>query len=489
MSNKQTLPGWARRRLAEQGYTPAHAGRILNRAAPDVDDLTIPSTPAELEELFNDTDRMQRVWADQDKFREFVTNYAKTMIAKDGTIVSQLARQVQDAIQSQIDEKVQASLAEQLKDVAAHGRPPLGGTGGGAKPRNKLYNEKAPGAQIDHLFDSTADFLATIWHLNRDPAAADKLAKLRNDYSSVIPSEGGFLIPETLRSQVLSVALEQSVVRPRAMVVPMDSLRVPFPTIDSTSNASSVHGGITAFWTEESAALTESEAKFGRVVLDAKTLTAYAEVPNQLLTDSIISLAAFFDQKYPEALAWFEDVAFISGSGVGEPLGFLNADAMVSVAKESGQAADTIVWENIVKAYSRMLPSSLGRAVWVCHIDTFPELATMALSVGTGGSAIWLNNGAVGPPVSILGRPVIFTEKASTVGDAGDVNFVDFGYYLVGDRQAMSAMSSPHFKFANNQTAFRVVQRVDGKPWLQSAITPQTGSNTLSAFVNIADRA
>jgi HK97 family phage major capsid protein len=136
-----------------------------------------------------------------------------------------------------------------------------------------------------------------------------------------------------------------------------------------------------------------------------------------------------------------------------------------------------------------MLPSSLNTAVWVVAPDTFPELATMALSVGTGGSAIWLNNGASGPPMTILGRPVIVSEKAKKLGDAGDVNFMDFGYYLIGDRQAMQAQSSPHYKFANDKTAFRIIERVDGRPWLQSAITPQNGSTaTLSPFVKIAAR-
>src|SRR5690606_6180519 len=136
----------------------------------------------------------------------------------------------------------------------------------------------------------------------------------------------------------------------------------------------------------------------------------------------------------------------------------------------------------------RMLPSSLANAVWIASIDTFPELATMALSVGTGGSAVWLNNGADGPPMTILGRPVIFTEKAETLGTAGDLNFVDLGYYLVGDRQVMQAMSSPHYKFASDKTAYRIVQRVDGRPWIQSAITPKNGGSSLSPFVKVADR-
>jgi HK97 family phage major capsid protein len=159
------------------------------------------------------------------------------------------------------------------------------------------------------------------------------------------------------------------------------------------------------------------------------------------------------------------------------------------VSAESGQATATIVWENLVKMYARMLPSSLNRCVWIAAPDTFPELATMALSVGTGGSAIWLNNGASGPPMTILGRPVIFSEKMPTLGTTGDISLVDLSYYLIGDRQVMSAMSSPHFKFSNDQTAYRVIERVDGQPWLKSAITPRNNSSsTLSPFVQIATR-
>jgi HK97 family phage major capsid protein len=188
----------------------------------------------------------------------------------------------------------------------------------------------------------------------------------------------------------------------------------------------------------------------------------------------------FINEIFPEAIAWFEDVAFIRGSGVGEPLGFLNAAATVTVNKEAGQASTTLVWENLVKMYARMLPSSLASAVWIAHIDTFPELATMSLSVGTGGSAIWLNNGVQGPPMTILGRPVLFTEKANSLGTAGDINFVDLSYYLIGDRQAIQADTSPHYRFQSDQTTVRFIERVDGRPWIQSAITPNQGSGAHS---------
>ncbi len=450
---------------------------------------TVPTNPEELAEILADDKQVKALFdASEEDRKDFFVAYNK--IVNKG-----------EAITAQVTEQVSAKVMEFLKDNGVTDRPDMSELAdeitarfspqiSGRAEVNPVYNPRALGASIDDMFNSTGEYFTAIWHnTNTDPENDAKLFRLRNAFSEKVPSEGGFLVPETLRADLLRVALENSVVRPLARVIPMESLRVPFPTIDSTSNATSVHGGIIASWTEEGATMTDTSPTFGQLVLEAKKLTAYTEVPNELIADSISSFEVYINELFPEALADFEDRGFFSGSGAGEPKGFLNAAAAIEVGKESGQSANTIVWENLVKMYSRMLPGSLGRAVWVAHQDTFPELATMALSVGTGGSAIWLNNGAVGPPMTILGRPVIFSEKAQTVGTAGDINFVDFGFYLVGDRQVMTASSSPHFKFQSDKTAYRIIERVDGRPWLQSAITPVNGSTTVSPFVKIAVRA
>lgn len=446
---------------------------------------TLPRNADELAEMIGDDTKRDEILKSPEALTEFITGYAKAQAAAD------------PGIEQQIKDETQRQFAEILKgdQIANINRLNLT-PGNGMQALSKHYNPKAPGAGLDKEFGNWADYLANIWSnagTQEAASAKSRIKKLMNSFGSTVPSDGGFLIPEYLRSELLRVALEQAVVRARSRVVPMETLTVPFPTIDSTSNASSVYGGVVGYWTEEGGSLTDSSPTFGRINLMAKKLTIYSEIPNELFQDSLISLQAFMDQAFPEALAWFEDVAFTSGNGVGQPLGYLNADAAVTVTAESGQATNTIVWENIVKAYSRMLPSSIGRAVWVANIDTFPQLATMALSVGTGGSAVWIGQGldqpgSDGPPVSILGRPVIFTEKTSSVGTAGDINFVDFGYYLVGDRQTMQADTSVDFKFGNDKTALRVIERVDGRPWINSAITPQTGANTLSPFVKVASR-
>lgn len=441
----------------------------------------IPTTAAELEDMLGDRDKIQTMLADEPAaFTEVIQAYARECAKKDKDLTAQIA------------EQVQATLADFMRENPdALIRPNI--TPDDAQPRNRgqFHNAKALGAQLDGQFEGTGDLLRALYgEKNGIRTDVERLAKLRNDFSSTVPSEGGFLIPEEFRAEMLRLSLETAVVRPRARVIPMAAPRIKFPAVDMSSNAGALYGGMVGYWGDEGEEMVKSAAKFGSITLDANDLYVYTEVPNNLLTDSAISVSAFIDQSAPEAITWFEDIAFLNGSGVGQPLGVLNAgnEALVTVAKETSQAADTIVWENIVKMFSRMLPSAISRAAWLANIDTFPELATMALSVGTGGSAVWLNNGTEGPPMTILGRPVIFTEKAGSLGDLGDLNFVDLSYYLIGDRQQMTAMTSEHFKFNTNTTAYRIIERIDGRPWIKKAVTPAKGPNKLSPFVQLGAR-
>ena len=447
--------------------------------------IAIPTVQAELEELLADGAKVQQLMA-EGQFSDVVKAYAKNVAQSDADVVRQ------------VKEETQRVLADYLRENENHEGLALmkkGGVDAVTTSARAHFSPKALGAQFkaEEYGDTLAQFLIDVSpkaYVTADLAAKRDRLKAAAA-SSGEPASGGFLVPEAFRAELLSLSLENSVVRPRARIVPMETSRVIYPYIDDTSHATNVFGGVQGYWTPESGQMTDVAASFGRLALEAWKLTAFANVPNELIADSAVSFEAFVRSTFPQALAYFADVAFLSGSGAGQPLGILTAAnaARVSVAKESGQLADTIVWQNIVKMYSRMLPQSLGNAVWVVSPDVFPELATMALSVGTGGSAIWLHDGTSGPPMSILGRPVIVSEKVENLGDQGDINFIDFSYYLVGDRQAMTVASSEHFRFQNGETSFKFVERLDGRPWLQSAITPRNGGPTLSPFVTLDARA
>lgn len=449
--------------------------------------LVIPTNADELHEMLTDRKTMNQLLEDPELFAEFTEKSIQARMKNDPSVLAQVREQTESFLVDWLKSEGKSSTnfndaVRRLNLDAPNSR--------GRVARNSVYNPKAVGVPYDDAFPTFASYAHAIsTHSFKNEMLAKKLDGLSNAMSSVKPSDGGFLIPEVLRSELLRVALERAIVRSRARVIPMDSQTLDFPAVDSTSNVSSIHGGVIGYWTEEGATLTESSPKFGRVKLEAHKLTLYTEVPNELIRDARPALDTFLGEIFPEAYAWYEDVAFAIGGGVGEPLGFLNAPSAVALSRTgSGLSID---WADIAGMYSRMLPQSLDRAVWIVSPDSVYNLLTMPFTVGgsvpilTGGGAF--PSGADGAPMTILNRPVIVSEKAKALGTSGDINFVDFGFYLIGDRQAMSMRQSEDYKFKNDETAFRVTARLDGRPWLKSAITPQNGSsNTLSPFVKLA---
>jgi HK97 family phage major capsid protein len=450
--------------------------------------IATPRNSDELREQLTDRETMKNLLSDPEAFAEHIENSIQARLSSDPDLLNQTKEQTSAFMTEWLKDNagsVDEITARRLNLADPNMRGPIG------QKSSRIYNANAMGAKFNRNGETAASFLHSISdHAHKDANAVSRLGELKNAMSSIKPSDGGFLIPEILRAELLRTALENAIVRPRARVIPMDSLTVPFPTVDSTSNVSSVFGGVVGYWTEEGATLTESRPRFGRVELRAQKLTLYTEVPNELIRDAQPSMEAFIGEIFPEAIAWYEDVAFFLGGGAGEPLGFLNAPAAISITRTaSGQSID---WLDIANMYTRMLPQSLDRAVWLVSPDAVANLLTMPFAVGgtttpmlLGGAISATGNGSM--PMTILGRPVIMTEKAAALGTSGDINFVDFGYYLIGDRQAMSAAQSEDFRFNTDVTAFRVTERVDGRPWLAQPITPQNGSaNTLSPFVKLA---
>ncbi len=496
--SKPTLQAWAR-------FKPRGAhmlGRLLqltrasaHRMASEYGAITIPESEAELAELMNDQGKVGELIANG-QFPDVIKAYAKATDDR-GTIADQVKEQVmatmagQEQIAETIENSVEGAMEKFLTERGVPTRPemPAPGDALGGGSLNAAYNPLAPGTKMNNLgFTNLGDFARTVWHRNPNPGERyDKVVEVMDAYSSVDPATGGFLIPEVQRSEIMQLALEESIVRPLATVITMSSLTQAMPFVDSTTNSGSVLGGMIFFWTEESAALQQKEAKFGNVKLEANKLTGLAAIPNELWADAP-ALASFLMQAIPKGLAFYEDTAFFTGIGTGEPLGFLNSPALIAITKETNQTADTILLENVLNMFSRMLPSSHQRAVWVANQNTFKELMTLSIPVGTGGAPVALVDIRSAPLMTMLGRPLIISEKVPTLGDQGDLCFVDLSFYLIGDRQAVTMETSEHRYFELDQTALKIVERVDGRPWVQSAFTPLSGS-TGSPFVAIAARA
>jgi len=306
-------------------------------------------------------------------------------------------------------------------------------------------------------------------------------------------SDGGYLVPEEFRATLLQLALEASIVMPRAVKIPMATNRVAIPSVVVSSHASTLFGGVVIYRPAEGGAKTESKPAFGKVALTLHKLVGLVYGTDELLEDSPISLEPLLTKMFSSAIAYTQDEDFLVGDGVNRALGAFNAanPCRVAVTIETGQDADTIVSENILNMWARVYPACRSKGVWVASPDCFPQLATMSLAVGTGGIPTWLPAGGLtaSPFETLMGRPLFYSEKMPVVGDAGDIGFGDFSQYLVGEKGGIKTAQSIHLKFDYDETAFRFVLRYDGQPWWQSALTPRNSGNSLSPFVTLAERA
>lgn len=308
-----------------------------------------------------------------------------------------------------------------------------------------------------------------------------------NALTEGVGSDGGFMVPTAFAAERLDTMIEESIVLPRARVFPMTTDEKRIAGFDaSTATSTALYGGITAAWLGEGSTITEANPVVRQVILKVKKLALLCAASNELASDGM-DLDSQLSGAMASASSWFCDYAFLQGTGVGQPLGCLNDPAVISVAAEGAQDADSIVVENLIKMQARIHPACFGNSIWLANPNTIPELMQLSYSIGVSGQHVPIlreNDGGM----SLLTRKVIFSEKMPTLGDAGDIALVDLSQYAVGLRKEVSIEKSGHVHFATDRTAWRAITRLDGQGLWDSVYTPANGS-TLSWVVTLAERA
>ena len=306
-----------------------------------------------------------------------------------------------------------------------------------------------------------------------------------------VPSEGGFLLDPTLTAEVMKPIHEEGPFSSQVTRLPVsgNSNYGWINGVDETSRATgSRWGGIRAYWLAEAADKTASKPAFRRINWELKKIAALVYGTDELLADAA-QFSAIVQQGVREELSFMLNDAILNGTGVGQPLGIMNSDALIPIAKETDQVADTIVFENLIKMWARLPSSSKPYANWYINTDCNPQLDSLSLVAGTAALEPRFVGYDQNGIMRIKGRPVIETEFNATVGDLGDIVLIDPRAYLMWEKAGVEAATSIHVQFKTDETTFRWVMRVDGQPSISSALTPYKGSNTLSPFITLAERA
>jgi HK97 family phage major capsid protein len=303
-----------------------------------------------------------------------------------------------------------------------------------------------------------------------------------------VGADGGFAVPPDFRQEIMEkVAGEDSLLaRTDQLTSSSNSISIPKDETTPWQNT----GGIQAYWEGEAQQITGSKPALEQSVIRLNSLKALVNVTSELLEDAA-ALSTYIRRKAPMKIDYKITDGIVNGTGVGMPLGLLNAGCKVQVAKESGQAAASIVFNNIVKMYARVYSRCRANLVWLINQDIEPQLLALQFP-GTGTAVpVYLPPGGLSasPYGMLMGKPVIPTEACQTIGTEGDIIAADLSAYMTAQKvSGMRQDTSIHLYFDYDIMAFRFILRVAGQPWWTSAITPANGSNSRSCIVTLASR-
>lgn len=327
-------------------------------------------------------------------------------------------------------------------------------------------------------FSDVGEFMAALHRKIAGEGYDERLQVLAASTSISGGGSGGFAVPEQFVVQAFNQIESPLPLLSNVDRVPMISDKVTAPSfVDDDHNTSAPYGISWKQLGENEDFGVAEDVALRSISLEAHKSGALFYVSNEWLQDAHPAMRARLTTIFNSSLQWHIEDRLWNGTGAGEALGVLNADSVLQIDKEVGQAATTIVLENILKMYARAIPGSEGRLIWACNKTCLPQLATMSVIIGTSGGPVGLLQPDATAPLklSILGRPLYVSEHLPALGTSGDIMLVDPLLYSLGERGSIILEASPHHRFQYDQTTYRAKVRFDGQPQLTSTFTPQNG--------------
>jgi len=342
--------------------------------------------------------------------------------------------------------------------------------------------------EADDGFNDLGEQLKAIKSLVTEGTRDDRLdgvaRKAASGSSELVDADGGFLVDPDIQAGLTERIYDTGVLLSRTRTVEVSGNGLVWKELSDYDRTSRP---VSAYWTEEAGTKTSSKPTFKERRMALRKLAGLYYATDELLEDAsaLGSMAAgWFTREFGFEI----DSAIMNGNGAGQPLGYRNSDAAVTVAKVGSQTADTVNATNVTNMYARMPAYLQAGAVWLINQDVFPQLPLMSI----GDAPVFLGPGndiKAAPGGMLLGHPVMMSEHCSTLGDLGDIQYVNLGEYILIRKGMLKTDTSIHVKFTTDETAFRFVMRLNGQPLPSDKITPAKGTKYQSPFIQLAERA
>ena len=279
---------------------------------------------------------------------------------------------------------------------------------------------------------------------------------------------GGFYAPTEYVADLIKSVTEISPIRSIARVRQTDKRGIEIPKRTGQFSAS--------FVAETSTRSETTGYTTGMMSIDAHEMYGLVDISQAMLEDSAFNLESEMGTEFAEQFAKLEGTSFVSGNGVGKPLGF--TDSTAGVASTNSGSGTALTANGILDLVYAIKSDYLGNARFVMNRTTFAKLLQLEDGEGQKIFHVGLNlvNGA---PSTIAGHPyTLATDMPDIGGSAKPIAFGDFSKaYTIVDRVNLSVMRDPYSQATSGNIRYVARRRVGGTVVLAEAIRLQNISS------------
>lgn len=228
-----------------------------------------------------------------------------------------------------------------------------------------------------------------------------------------------------------------------------------------------------AEWTTEIAAPTPDDVlAFGKRELYPHPLAKLFLVSEKMLRTSAIDVEGLIKDRMAQKFGAAQEKGFMTGTGVGQPLGIFTAsDDGIPTTRDvkADNTTTALTAEGLINALYSLKPQYLKNSKWLFHRLAIASIRK--IKDVTSGQFIWQPGLASDKQPSILDRPYIISEYVPHTFTTGlYVGMIaDFSFYWIADALDMRIKNLDPLYALTNQVGFLGRLEVDGQPVLGEA--------------------
>ncbi len=278
-----------------------------------------------------------------------------------------------------------------------------------------------------------------------------------------VDSAGGYLVPEELMANIIVLRELFGVFRNECQLVPMGSDTLNWPRRT---------GGLTAFFTGENQAVSESQASWDNVNLTAKKLAVLTRMSTEIDQDAVVAIADWLVGEISYAFASKEDDCGFNGDGTStyggmRGLTVLAIDGNHNASKFTAASGHNSFTTLTLADYTGLMGTlpqyaAAGSRFYMSQQGFYASVANLLAAAG-GNRLDVLTEGV---QKRLLGFPVSIAQKLPiTLASQTTKAMFFFGNLamaaMMGERRGVTIKRSDHRYFENDQIGLLGTERFD----------------------------